>query len=129
MAEVTGGLLANGVPDTSMSCPVGFMVGVWVVFGVITSPVFVASVPVISKLVLRCVALKPPEAHIHHLGPAWYNCFVGNTHSHGVIGIGLDRRFGCGHPMAMRVCLWGIILRAVTKEPQVLIRPLRPLQH
>ena len=21
--------------------------------------------------------------------------------------------FGCGHPMAMRVCLWGIILHAV----------------
>ncbi len=91
MAEVAGGLLANRVPDTSMSCPVGFMVGVWVVFGVIISPVFGASVPVISKLVLRCAAAKPPEAHIHHLGPAWYNRFVGNTHGRGVIS--LDRRF------------------------------------
>jgi hypothetical protein len=80
MAEVAGGLLANRVPDTSMSFPVGFMVGVWVVFGVIISPVFGASVPVISKLILRCAASKPPEAHIHHLGPAWYNRFVGNTH-------------------------------------------------
>ncbi len=24
--------------------------------------------------------------------------------------------FGCGHPMAMRVCLWGIISHAVTKR-------------
>ncbi len=24
--------------------------------------------------------------------------------------------FGCGHPIAMRVCLWGIISRAVTKR-------------
>jgi hypothetical protein len=85
------GLLANRVPDTSMSCPVGFMVGVWVVFGVIIGPVFGTSIPVISKLVLRCAATKPPKAHIHHLSPAGHNRFVGNTNGSGVIS--LDGRF------------------------------------
>ena len=85
------GLGANRFPDASMSCPVGFMVGVWVVFGVIISPVFGTSIPVVTKLVLRCAALKPPEAHIHHLGPAGHNRFVDNTDGCGVIS--LDRRF------------------------------------
>jgi hypothetical protein len=31
---------ANRFPDTSMSCPVGFMVGVWVMFSVVIGPVF-----------------------------------------------------------------------------------------
>jgi hypothetical protein len=91
LAKVAVGLCANRVPDTSMSCPVGFMVGIWVVFGVVISPVFGTSIPVISKLVLRCVASKPPKAHIHHLGPAGHNCFVGNTDGSGVIR--LDRCF------------------------------------
>jgi len=34
------GLGANRVPNASMSCPVGFMVGVWVMFSVVISPVF-----------------------------------------------------------------------------------------
>ncbi len=67
------------------------MVGVWVMFGVVIGPVFGSSIPVISKLVLRCTASKPPEAHIHHFGPAGDNCFVGNTDGGGVIS--LDRSF------------------------------------
>jgi len=35
LAKLTVGLGANRVPDTSMSCPVGFMVGVWVMFSVV----------------------------------------------------------------------------------------------
>ncbi len=79
---------ANRFPDTSMSRPVGFMVGV---FGVVINPVFGTSIPVVSKLVLGCTALKPPEAHIHHLGPAGHNRFVGNTDGGRVIS--LDRSF------------------------------------
>ncbi len=55
------------------------MVGVWVVFGVVVSPVFRASIPVITKLVLGSAAAEPPEEHIHHFGPEGNNCFVGNT--------------------------------------------------
>ena len=40
------GLCAYRVPDACMSTSVGFMVGVWVVFGVVASPVFRASFPV-----------------------------------------------------------------------------------
>ncbi len=76
MAE---GLSANRVPDACMSDLVGFMVGVRVVFGVVVSPVLGARIPVITKLVLGFVAPEPPEAHIHHLGPAGDNCVVGNT--------------------------------------------------
>ena len=43
---------ANRFPDTSMSWPVGFMVGVWVMFGVVIGPVFGTSISVVSKLVL-----------------------------------------------------------------------------
>jgi hypothetical protein len=95
LAKLAVDLGANRFPDTSMSCPVAFMVGVWVMFGVVIGPVFGSSIPAVLKLVLRCTASKPPEAHIHHFG-------IGD--------------FGCGHPIAMRVCLWGIISRAVTKR-------------
>ena len=40
LAMVAVGLLANRIPDTGMSCPVGFMVGVWMMFSVVISPVF-----------------------------------------------------------------------------------------
>ena len=62
-----------------MSTLVGFIVGVWVVFGVVVIPVFRAGVPVVTELVLGGAATEPPEAHIHHFGPAGHNCFVGNT--------------------------------------------------
>ena len=67
------------------------MVGVRVVFGVVVSPGFGASILVIMKLVLGSSAMEPPEAHIHHLGPAGDNRFVGDTCGSGVIS--LDRAF------------------------------------
>ncbi len=76
MAE---GISANRVPDACMSDSVGFMVGVWVVPGVVVSPVLGARIPVITKLILGSAAPEPPEAHIHHLGLAGDNCVVGNT--------------------------------------------------
>jgi len=60
LGKVAVDLGANQFPDACMSGSVGFMVGVWVVFGVIISPVFGSSIPVVSKLVLRSVASKPP---------------------------------------------------------------------
>jgi predicted membrane protein len=60
LGEVAVDLGAIRFPDTSMSCPVGFMVGVWVMFGVVIGPVFGSSIQVISKLVMRSAALKPP---------------------------------------------------------------------
>jgi hypothetical protein len=55
------------------------MVGVRVVFGVVVSPVFRASVPVVMELILGGMAMEPQEAHIHHLDPAGHNRYVGNT--------------------------------------------------
>jgi hypothetical protein len=55
------------------------MVGVWVAFGVVVSPVFRARVPIIMKWVLGSTAMEPPEAHIHHFGLAGNDCFIGNT--------------------------------------------------
>ncbi len=62
-----------------MSTLVGFIVGIWVVFGVVVSPVFRTSIPVVTEFVLGGVAPEPPEAHIHHFGLAGHNRFVGNT--------------------------------------------------
>jgi hypothetical protein len=53
-----------------MSISVGFMVDIQVVFGVVVSPVFRASIPVVMELVLGGRATEPPEAHIHHFGMA-----------------------------------------------------------
>ncbi len=55
------------------------MVGVWVVFGVVVSPVLRARIPVIIKLVSGGAATELPEAHINNFGPAENNCFIGNT--------------------------------------------------
>jgi hypothetical protein len=82
------------IPYTCMSVSVGFMVGVWVVFCVVVRPVLGSCIPVVSKLVLRCPEIEPPEAHIHHLAPARDNCIVNNPSSCGVIC--LDRAFGLG---------------------------------
>jgi hypothetical protein len=62
-----------------MSTLVGFMVGVRVVFGVVVSPVFRASIPVVMKLVLEGMATELPQAHMHHLGPVGHNLFIDNT--------------------------------------------------
>jgi hypothetical protein len=43
---------ANPVPNARMCSPVGFMVGFWMVFGVVISSVFGTSVPVVAKLIL-----------------------------------------------------------------------------
>ncbi len=53
LAKMAVDLGANRFPDAHMSGSVGFMVGVWVVFGVIISPAFGTSIPVVTKLVLR----------------------------------------------------------------------------
>jgi hypothetical protein len=76
---VAEGFCAYWVPDACMSILVGVIVGVQVVIGVVVSPVFRTSVPIISKSVLRSAATEPPEAHIHHFGPAGNNLFIGNT--------------------------------------------------
>jgi hypothetical protein len=73
------GLCAYRVPDACMSTLVGFMVGIWVVFGVVVSPVFRTGIPVVTELVLGGAATEPPEAHIHYFGLAGHNCFVGNS--------------------------------------------------
>ena len=70
------------------------MVGVWVVFCVVVSPVLGASIPVVLKLVLRGPAVEPPKTHIHHLAPTWNNSVVNNPCSCGVVG--LDGALGLG---------------------------------
>ena len=60
---------------------VRFVIGVWVVLGMVVGPVFGSGVPVVAELVLRATALEPSEAHIHHLDSAGDNCLVGNTSS------------------------------------------------
>ncbi len=82
------------IPYPCMSVSVGFMVGVWVVFCVVISPVLGFCIPVVSILVLQCTAMEPPEVHIHHLAPARDNGIVNNPSSCGVVC--LDRAFGLG---------------------------------
>ncbi len=72
------GSCAHPIPYACMSAPVKFIVGVWVVFCVVVSPVFGSSIPVVLKLVLRGSAMEPQKAHIHHLAPAWDNSIVNN---------------------------------------------------
>ncbi len=82
------------IPYTSMSVSVGFIVGVWVVFCVVAYPVLGSCIPLVSNLVLRCPAMEPPEAHIHHFALARDNSIVNNPSSSGVVC--LDRAFGLG---------------------------------
>ncbi len=77
-----------------MSAGMSLMVGVWVVFCVVVSPVLGASIPVVSKLVLRGPAAEPPKTHIHHLAPTRNNSVVNNPCSCGVVG--LDGALGLG---------------------------------
>ncbi len=58
------GLCAYRVPDICMSTLVGFMVVIWVVFGVVVSPVFRAGIPVLTELILGGAATEPPEAYM-----------------------------------------------------------------
>ncbi len=70
------------------------VVGVWVVFCVVISLVLGASIPVVSKLVLRGTAAEPPETHIHHLAPTQNNSVVNSPCSCEVVG--LDGALGLG---------------------------------
>jgi hypothetical protein len=63
-----------------MSISVGFMVGVWLVFGLVVGPIFRASIPVVKELVLGGTATEPPEVHIHHLAPERNNYCISNTY-------------------------------------------------
>ncbi len=85
------GSCAHPIPYARMSALVRFMVGVWVVFCVVASPVFGSSIPVVSKLVLRSLAVEPPKAHVHHLAPVRDNSIVNNC---GVVC--LNGAFGLG---------------------------------
>jgi hypothetical protein len=77
-----------------MQASMGFMVGVRVVFGVVVGPVLGSRIPVIMKLILGCAAMEPPNLHIHHLGPAGDNSFIGNSRSCRIIS--LDGTFWWG---------------------------------
>jgi hypothetical protein len=59
-----------------MRTVMGFIVGIWGMFGMIVGPVLGAYIPVISKLVLRCTTMVPPELHIHHFAPARNDSFI-----------------------------------------------------
>ncbi len=62
------GLYAYQAPDACMSTLVGFMVGVWVVFGVVVSPVFKAGVPVVGPMGACLLCLpndRPAEPFLH----------------------------------------------------------------
>jgi hypothetical protein len=73
---------------------IGFLVGVGVVFGVVIGPVLGACIPVISKLILGWAATEPPKLHIHHLGSAWHNSFVGKSSCCRVIHLNRTFRLG-----------------------------------
>jgi hypothetical protein len=77
-----------------MSAVMSFVVGVWVVFCVVVSPVLGASIPVVLKLVLRGPAAEPPKMHIHHLAPTRNNSVGNNSCSCGVVS--LDGALGLG---------------------------------
>ena len=71
-----------------------FMVGVWVVLGVVNGPVHCSLIPVVLELVLGGMATEPPNLYIHHFAPAGNNCVVGHSNSCGVVR--LDRAFWLG---------------------------------
>jgi hypothetical protein len=71
-----------------------FVVGFEVMFGVVVSPVLEALIPVMTKLILGCMATEPPKSHIHHFGPAGDSSFIGNSSGSRVIC--LDRTFWFG---------------------------------
>ncbi len=108
------GVCAYRVPDACMSTLVGFMVGVQMVFGVVVSPDFRASIPVVTELVLGGAATKPPEALSIILARQGSVVLLVTPAAVDLsVWIGL---FGWGQPMEMGVCLWGIISLVVTKR-------------
>ncbi len=93
-SELGMGLSTHQGPVTYMQALMSFKVGIGVVFGVVVGPVLGARIPVIANLILGCTAMEPPKLHIHHLGPAGDNNFVGNPRCCRVIH--LDRNFWLG---------------------------------
>ncbi len=85
------------------------MVGVWLVFSVVVSPVFRAQVPVITKLVLGSMATKS----IILVRQGTIALLVAPVAVKLSVWKGL---FGWGHSIEMRVCLWGIISLAIAKR-------------
>jgi hypothetical protein len=71
-----------------------FVVGVGVIFGVAVGPVLGACITVVTKLILGCTATEPPKLHLHHLGPAGDNSFIGTSRGWRIIS--LDRLFWLG---------------------------------
>ncbi len=85
------GLSTHRGPVACMQASMGFVAGVRVMFGIVVGPVLGVHIPVITKLILGCVAMEPPKLHIHHLGPVGDNSFIGNSRCCRVIS--LDRTF------------------------------------
>jgi hypothetical protein len=88
------GLSTHPGPAACMQALMGFVVGVRVVFGMVAGPVLGACIPVVTKLILGCVAVEPPKLQIHLLCTVGDNSFVGNSHGFRVIH--LDRTFWLG---------------------------------
>jgi hypothetical protein len=88
------GLSSHQGPVACMQASMCFLVGVRVMFGMVVGPVLGARIPVITTLILGCVAMEPQKLHIHHLDPAGENSFIGN--SCGCRVISLDRTFWLG---------------------------------
>jgi hypothetical protein len=93
-SEQEMGLSTHQGPVTCMRALMGFVVGIRVVFGVVFGPVLGTCIPVITNLILGCTAMEPPKLHIHHLGPAGDNSFIGNSCCCRVIHF--DRTFWLG---------------------------------
>jgi hypothetical protein len=91
------GLDAQPGPVTCMQALVGFVVDVRVVFDVVVCPVLGPCIPLITKLILGCMAMEPPKLHIHHLGPAGDNSLVGNSRCCRVICLDRTLRLGPTH--------------------------------
>jgi hypothetical protein len=93
-SEWVMGLSTHQGPVTCMQASMGFVVGARVVSGVVVGPILGTCTPVIKKIILGCMATEPPKLHIHHLGPAGDNSFVGNSRCCRVIH--LDKTFWLG---------------------------------
>jgi hypothetical protein len=80
-------------------------------FSIVIGPVFRADIPIVWKVVLGFTAAEPPKSHVHHFALSRNNSVVGNPCNSRVVS--LDRRFGWGQPMPIRVWRCGMISRAV----------------
>jgi hypothetical protein len=114
LGKIGGRVVCLPGPDACMSISAGFIMGVRVVFGVVVSPVFRARAPVVTELVLGSTATEPPKRISIILAlRGTIVLLVTPAAVELSVWIGL---FGWGHPIKMRVCLWGIISLAITKR-------------